>query len=366
MLFPLSTLLPKAFQVLKTWKVFFFPSIFFALSCSAQKPILIQSLNLGEKYTLLLLDSTAAASTLVRDETDRFFDLVTASEMSIQMKKPLEAGQTRDDLMPAFLDYLRRDVATFTPEQSMFAAEVMQEVFNTCQSVAPDIFPDTLILIKTKGNHYGKSVYYTRENTIIIPEDVLHAKMRQAFLSTMYHEMFHVYSRLNPEKRKRLYRLIGFEAIGLDRLELPDSLALRVLYNPDGVDFAQKITLDMGNGKTIHAAPIIFSKSLGFKPGRQAFFSYVEFSLFEIEKTDRGTWRVRTKADGYSSTLNMREVPDFFRQIKDNTGYIIHPDEVLADNFSFLMLAKKDSSVTDKFSDEGKQLIRDVEAVLRD
>ncbi len=343
----------------------FLVCLFFALSCSAQKPVLIQSLHLDEQHVLVLLDSAAAASTLVHDATDRFFDLVTASEMSIQMKKQLEPGQTRTDLLPAFVDYLRRDVAAFEPEESVFAAEVLQEVFNTCKEVAPDIFPDTLILIKTKGNHYGNSVYYTRENTIVIPDDALSAGLRQMFLSTMYHELFHVYSRLNPEKRVRLYRLIGFEPLGLDQLQMPDSLALRVLYNPDGVDFAQKITLDMGNGKTIHAIPVIFSKNLGFKPGKRAFFSYVEFSLFQIEKNDRGIWSVRTKDDGYSSTLNMREVPDFFRQIKDNTGYIIHPDEVLADNFSFIMLAKKDPAVTAKFSDAGKHLVRDVEAVLK-
>jgi len=337
----------------------------FVLSCTAQKPILIQSLTLGENHVLLLLDSAEASRTLVQDATDRFFDLVTASEISIQMKKPLEAGQTRKDLLPAFTDYLRRDVAAFAPEESVFAAGVMQEVFNTCKTVAPGIFPDTLILIKTKGNHYGNSVYYTRENTIVIPADALASGLRDAFKSTMFHELFHVYSRLNPEKRARLYRLIGFEHIGVGKLNLPDSLALRVLYNPDGVDFGQKISLDMGNGSSIDAVPIIFSKNVGFKPGKRAFFSYVDFSLYQIEQNEQGGWNVRTKPDGYSSTLNMREVPDFFRQIKDNTGYIIHPDEVLADNFSFLMLAKTDESVTDKFSEEGKKLIHDIETVLK-
>ncbi|MBL7799028.1 MAG: hypothetical protein JNJ90_21190 [Saprospiraceae bacterium] len=339
--------------------------VFAGVSCTAQKPIQIQSLTLGENHVLLLLDSAEASRTLVHDATDRFFELVTASEMSIQMKKPLEPGQTRADLLPAFTDYLRRDVAAFTPDESVFAAGVMQEVFNTCQTVAPGIFPDTLILIKTKGNHYGNSVYYTRENTIVIPADALASGLRDAFKSTMYHELFHVYSRLNPEKRTRLYRLIGFEHIGLEKLKLPDSLALRVLYNPDGVDFAQKITLDMGNGTSIDAAPIIFSKNLGFKPGKRAFFSYVDFSLYQIVQNEQGRWEVKTKPDGYSSTLNMRELPDFFRQIKDNTGYIIHPDEVLADNFSFLMSSKTDESVTAKFSEDGKKLILDVEAVLK-
>jgi len=337
----------------------------FVLSCTAQKPITIRSLTLGENHVLLLLDSTEASRTLVHDATDRFFDLVTASEMSIQMKKPLEAGQTRSSLLPAFTDYLRRDVTAFTPDESVFAAEVMQEVFNTCREVAPNIFPDTLILIKTKGNHYGNSVYYTRENTIVIPSDALASGLRDAFRSTMYHELFHVFSRLNPQQRTRLYHLIGFEHIGLEKLEVPDSLALRLLYNPDGVDFAQKITLDMGNGTSIDAVPIIFSKHLGFKTGKRTFFSYVDFSLYQIEQNEHGSWSVRTKPDGYSSTLNMRELPDFFRQIKDNTGYIIHPDEVLADNFSFLMQSKKDPSVTAKFSEEGQKLIQDVEEVLK-
>ncbi|MFN0015249.1 MAG: hypothetical protein ACKVU2_11945 [Saprospiraceae bacterium] len=335
------------------------------LSCTAQKQFNIRSLTFGEGHVLLLLDSTEASRTLLHDDTDRFFERVTAAEMSIQMKKPLEAGQTRNDLLPAFKDYLRRDVSEFAPAESLFSAEVMQEIFNTCQEIAPGIFPDTLILIKTKGNHYGNTVYYTRENTIIVPAAALESGQRAAFTSTMYHELFHVYSRLNPEKRARLYRLIGFEHIGLGKLRMPDSLALRLLHNPDGVDFGQKITLDMGSGSTIHAVPIIFTKSLGYKPTKRSFFGYVDFSLYQIQQNSQGGWDVITKPDGYSSTLNMREVPDFFRQIKDNTGYIIHPDEVLADNFSFLMMAQKDDSVTAKFSEAGKQLIRDVEKVLK-
>lgn len=339
--------------------------VFAGVSCTAQKPILIQSHTLGENHVLLLLDSTEASRTIVRDDTDRFFDLVTASEMSIQMKKPLETGQTRKYLLPAFLEYLRRDVTSFEPGESVFATEIVQEVFNTCQGVAPGIFPDTLVLIKTKGNHYGNSVYYTRENTIVIPADALASKLTGAFKSTMYHELFHVYSRLNPEKRARLYELIGFEHIGLDKLRLPDSLAIRVLYNPDGVDFAQKISLDMGDGTSMDAIPIIISKHLGFKPGKRAFFSYVDFSLYRIVQNEQGGWDVQTKPDGYTSTLNMRELPDFFRQIKDNTGYIIHPDEVLADNFSFLMSSKNDPSVTAKFSEEGQKLILDIKEVLK-
>lgn len=340
--------------------------LFFSVSCTAQKSIQLQYLNLDEHHVLLMPDSADAAQTIVADKTDQFFERVTAAEMSIQMKQPLAAGQSRAALLPAFLDYLRRDMESFKPEESVQVAEVMQEVFNTCQAVAPEVFPDTVILLKTKGRHYGPSVYYTRENCIIVPSDVLAPEMRRQFTSTMYHELFHVYSRLNPGKRAQLYRLIGFETIGLENIRMPEALAARVLHNPDGVDFAQKITLDTGNGKTIDAIPVIYANHPGFTQDQEEFFGYVEFNLYQIEHTTKGNWNVLTKPDGYTSLLDLKNLPDFFRQIKDNTGYIIHPDEVLADNFGFLMQGKSNPKITARFSAEGKQLIENIEKVLKE
>lgn len=344
-----------------------FPVLFSLLvfSCKAQPALVLTSLQLDPQHTLLLLDSAQASQVLLHDATDRFFERVTAAEMSIQMKQALQPGQTRADLLPAFTGFLQRDVENFSAAESMLAAEVMQEIFNTCLKVAPDLFPDTLILIKTKGKHYGPSVYYTRENTVIIPADALEPSIRRAFTGTMYHELFHVFSRLNPEKRAQLYRLIGFEHIGLENLVLPEKLADRVLYNPDGVDFAQRIRLQLENGSAIDAIPVIYAKHPGYQPDVRSFFGYVEFNLYQIEAADSSAWRVITADDGYSSTLHLNEIPDFFRQIKDNTGYIIHPDEVLADNFAFLMRAQNKPSANDRFSEEGKKLIADMEAVLK-
>ena len=44
-----------------------------------------------------------------------------------------------------------------------------------------------------------------------------------------------------------------------------------------------------------------------------------------------------TEKDG-TSTLKIEETQNFFEQIEENTNYIIHPDEVLADNFIFLTM----------------------------
>ena len=312
-----------------------------------------------------MLDSSDAAKAITTDRHDKYFERVTASEMSIQMKQPLTGGQNRESLLPAYIEYLKGDVEGFTTADVEFMDKVLKKMFKTVGEVNLAIFPDTLKMIKTKSKHYGAGVWYTRDNCIIIPKGEMEAKKTNSFTNTMYHELFHIYSRLNAEKRVKLYQLIGFEYIGVEQLNMPPALAERVLFNPDGVDFGQKIALAAGDNTTIQAVPIIYSNHVGAKAGQSEFFGYLEFNLFQIQSEGEGKWKVITKEDGFSSPLKMNELPDFYRQIKDNTGYIIHPDEVLADNFSFIMVEKNSPQYTAKFSVEGKKLLKDVEAILK-
>jgi hypothetical protein len=345
-------------------QIFGLPLLLFAfLSCTAQEPI--KELRLPNGKLVLLLDSAQAAQRIAVDYRDHFFELVTPSEMSIQMKKPLPEQVNRAEMLPAFMEFLRGDVASFTADEAKFTADAMEKIQRTVAEVAPDIFPDTLIIIKTKGTHYGDGVYYTRDNLIIVPANELATRKTNPFTTTMFHELFHVYSRLHPAKRVQLYKLIGFEEIGLAKLRMPDALAQRVLYNPDGVDFAQKIDLTLTDGSKISAIPIIYAKSPGFVTGNPEFFSYLEFNLFQITPNADGSWQVVTKEDGYTSVLDMQKLTDFFKQIKDNTGYIIHPDEVMADNFSFIMVERNGSKISMRFSPAGKQLLKDIETILR-
>lgn len=335
------------------------------LACNAQKTT-SSLIYLGPGHVALLLDSIEAGKAITTDRYDKFFERITTSEMSIQMKQPLSQGQTRENLMPAYVEFLKSDVERFSAAEAEFMEKVLKKMFKTVGEVNPNIFPDTIKLVKTKSKHYGAGVWYTRDKCIVIPKGELEAKKTNSFTNTMYHELFHIYSRLNPVKRAKLYQLIGFEHIGLEKLSMPPALAERILFNPDGVDFGQKISLAAPDNTTIQAVPVIYANHVGAKTGQEEFFGYLEFNLFQIQSNGDGTWKVVTKDDGFSSTLKMNELPDFYRQIKDNTGYIIHPDEVLADNFSFIMVEKNSPQYTAKFSAEGKKLLKDIEAILKE
>ena len=56
---------------------------------------------------------------------------------------------------------------------------------------------------------------------------------------------------------------------------------------------------------------------------------------------------------------------NIYKQIKDNTGYIIHPDEILADNFMFAMMYDN-NMLTTNFSEQGVFLIQGIQKLLHE
>lgn len=324
--------------------------------CRSTKLTQNSPFHLNNEKTFVLCDSLKSSELIAIDETDDIFGKMTVTEMCIQMKRNYSNDYNDGDIASDYLTFVKKDVTSFKPDESEFVADVMKECFELCNKVSPKIFPKNINLIKTKGRYYGDGVYFTREDCIIIPANELVKPNREQFLSTMLHEIFHVYSRKNPEKRTALYQLIGFKAVdAATNVAIPEPLKGRILLNPDGTNFLYYITLQVAPDKEIKAVPIIYANSDKYNPKKPAFFNYLVFELFELKPIARG-WAIEATKEG-RSTLNLKELPDFQRQIRDNTGYIIHPDEVLADNFSFLILEAKDKKRNEKFSKEGKELL---------
>lgn len=324
--------------------------------CHSTKVTKNSPFYLNKEKTIVLCDSLKASDLIAIDETDDIFGKMTVTEMCIQMKRNYSDDYTAGDIASDYLTFVKKDVTSFNTTETEFVANVMKECFELCNKVSPNIFPKNINLIKTKGRYYGDGVYFTREDCIIIPANELVKPNREQFLSTMLHEIFHVYSRKNPAKRAALYELIGFKAVEpVSSVAIPEPLKSRILLNPDGTNYLYAINLQIAPDKEIKAVPIIYANADKYNPKKPAFFNYLAFELFELQPMARG-WAVQTTKEG-KSTLNLKELPDFYRQIRDNTGYIIHPDEVLADNFSFLILEGKDKKRNEKFSKEGKELL---------
>lgn len=196
-------------------------------------------------------------------------------------------------------------------------------------------FPKTIYIIKTTGKEEGGAAY-TRSNAIVLPKSLL---ISTGLQKTIAHELFHILSRNAPKLRESLYAVIGFKSC--NEIEFPAALKSRKITNPDAPknDHYIRVTL---NDKKVSAVPILFSRTPKYdvQSGGE-FFNYLEFKLL-IVKRDINEKKYEATYNGSNPVLtNIRNVSGFFEQVGRNTNYIIHPEEILADNFAILVLGKQ-------------------------
>jgi hypothetical protein len=192
-------------------------------------------------------------------------------------------------------------------------------------------------MILTTGGEEA-SAAYTRANAVVLPR----AKLSQspaALRKLICHELFHVLSRENAQLREALYATIGF--VACEEIELPGDLGPRRITNPDAPRNDHCIRVDV-DGKVVWAVPILYAKTGKYDVARGGeFFDYLTFECLLVER-DGDSPRVRIKfSDGRPVLVGVGQLSRFYEQIGRNTRYIIHPEEILADNFALLVLDER-------------------------
>jgi len=147
------------------------------------------------------------------------------------------------------------------------------------------------------------------------------------------HELFHVISRANPRLRDKLYAIIGFKKC--NETTLPGEWGRRKITNPDGPINDHFIELRAGD-RGVLAIPVLLSRSETYDAkGGGEFFQYLQFRFLLVKETKPGHVELAFENNA-PKLLDKKEASNFSEQIGQNTNYIIHPDEILADNFMLL------------------------------
>lgn len=264
---------------------------------------------------------------------DRQLRLQTADEVSIERWLEFTAGEARD-----------------------FSEAEVQRVKAAVEGVRERIgkfrlqLPDKIVLVRTTGKEEGNAAY-TRQAAIILPEKVL-AYPREQIESLLLHELFHLISRHDPALRTKLYAIVGFRPTS--RIELPDSWEARRITNPDAPHVDCYIELEIEN-RTLLAAPLLYGTPPKYDAQRGgSLFDYLTFKLLVLRK--EGERLVPELKDGRPVVIDPRGIDDFARQIGKNTNYIVHPDEILADNFVLLAGGRKEVPTPRILEEMAKQL----------
>jgi hypothetical protein len=202
-------------------------------------------------------------------------------------------------------------------------------------------FPDEIYFVKTTANEEGGAGGYTRANYVVLKEDIL-SRPKGELTQTIVHELFHILTRANPDFRREMYRIIGFKL--MNQIDYPDGLKSYRITNPDAPQTDSYIQLKV-NGKTVECMMILYSNK-DYDGGD--FFKYLNVGFLSLTgNMDKSIVLVDNKPVIY----NFEQVTGFFEQVGKNTQYIIHPEEILADNFAFAILNKTglpDQDIVDK------------------
>ena len=191
--------------------------------------------------------------------------------------------------------------------------------------------PDEILLIDTDGRD-SAGAPYTRGRAVVLSSAAISADPSGGGDARLLaHELFHVVSRHDPALATRLYRTIGFESVA--PLEWPAAwLPLRIA-NPDAPFDRHAMRVTIGDRATL-VMPVLVARRSELAPG-ETFFSVLDVRLLEV--TTDGGRTLPVLRDGEPLWHPPGRVLDYLEKLGGNTGYIIHPEETMADNFALLV-----------------------------
>ena len=263
---------------------------------------------------------------------DEFIVRMSPFDRSARMKTDKAISEAE------FLRFIEANVRAWTADEKRTVGSAIERVRPGLDALSLSL-PKVIYFVKTTGAEEGKA-FYTRDTAIVLPEDELISK-NGMLEKVICHELFHIFSRENPALREKLYEIIGFTEC--PEIEFPLELKSRKITNPDAPRNGHLIRL-RSDGREILAVPILFSKvdKYDLKRGGE-FFDYLQFKFLELEKA--GPSYFKPAMQGTEPKLHGPEqVIGFFEQIGRNTQYVIHPEEILADNFAILVMGQTGAS----------------------
>lgn len=272
-------------------------------------------------FSLRFLARDAAGQLLAKH--DGFIDSLSSFDRQARLQATADPGTD------AFLRAAVEDVVDWSDDERTRVEEAVKAVASKLADWKPH-WPADVVCICVAGKVESNAAY-TRFNAIVLPRSMV--KTGGSSLERLItHELFHVVSRSQPELRKSLYEIIGFEVC--PPIEAPAKLAPARITNPDAPlwDCVLKVRIDETE-KLV--TPVLFATPPEFALAKgRGLFQQLTFRLMEVEPDPKkpGHYQAVLK-EGEPVVHDPKVVGDFAKAIGGNTKYMIHPDEVLADNF---------------------------------
>ena len=238
-------------------------------------------------------------------------------------------NSTKEELFK-FID---TQVREWSAEEQEIITELCNDIDNKINSQNLKVsFPQEIYFVKTTGAEEGGATGYTRNNYIVLKEGSTQSS-KEDLEHLIVHELFHVLTRANPEFRKEMYEIIGFSIAG--SISYPDNIKSLRITNPDAPQTDSYINLK-ADKKDISAMMVLYANG-DYNGG--SFFDYLNIGFLSLVGDQEKKVEM---VNGEPVIYTMKEIENFFEQVGRNTNYIIHPEEIMAENFTHAILNTKD------------------------
>lgn len=239
-----------------------------------------------------------------------------------------KAGSTKSEL----LEHIKAQALEWTKDDKENINASITRINKKLLAANISLSIGEVTLVKTTAEEEGGAAGYTRGQYIVIAESVISSD-EVSLDKFMVHELFHVISRTNPLLREKLYQIIGFHM--MESIEYPEVLKPYRITNPDATQTDSYIMLDVGGDHPVPCMMILYANK-AYEGG--SFFNYLNIGFLELDKE---SYKAKISDEG-PVIHGMKDAKNFFQQVGRNTQYIIHPEEIVADNFAFAVLGNQD------------------------
>lgn len=291
----------------------------------------------GVAVELLTAEEARAA---IVEPSDRFFAMLTPLEVSLRLDEDVTAFP-REEMLAKFRAFLAGEVTDWPEGERDTLLAALPLIAEACRERCPSVLPRRWRFIRTTGREESGAPY-TRGDCIVLPAGTVEkfaAESVESLGRLVVHETFHVHSRLHPAERDALYAAVGFRPVGA--IALPESIERIRLTNPDGPGWEHAVTIaDPETGAPARAILLLTSNTPVFRKAIRGVLPVLQFHLYPLAEGEPP--RLRLDDAGEPVRWAPFTTRSLFDVIGKNTGYIIHPDEILADNVAMLAYPRED------------------------
>ena len=251
---------------------------------------------------------------------EAYYDGFSQNELDYKMQK-------KDATMEEYQAYAKKQVLDFTDEEKAVVDKYMGRLEKKIKDNGYELPPlEQIVFICTTMKEESGAGAYTHGTQIYLGEDILKAaaqgKVDESLMEALFaHELFHCLTRSNPDFRAEMYKAIHF-TVQDKEYEIPPSVMEYFISNPD-VEHHNSYATFMIDGKPVDCFTA-FVTTRHFEKKGDEFFDTGVTALVPVDGSDR-YWL-------------SEDASNFDEVFGTNTGYVIDPEECMADNFSYCLV----------------------------